>query len=272
MTAEDFNNMMQAAASIVKLTTGCGNNAAWMVALEAHDHIKSHRNYRHRVKALYKQALEEFHAYERRLLHATQNRMFHMADMTPDTRKIYGNISDREYYDFWASTGATAYQETRPLVTSLVNKYRLSLINHGIEQPEKLAWPMAALACLEMAVKLYDMALDIVVDEYGIPRRLAVGVFGQFSLARVLKSWTDATVATEPAAADYRLEPMEARNITLGVQQLKEAWFNPTTMFKSTAQTMKDYDDVFRTKGELKKALREVKELQTATEAEISAK
>jgi succinate dehydrogenase/fumarate reductase flavoprotein subunit len=43
-------------------------------------------------------------------------------------------------------------------------------------------------------------------------------------------------------------------------------------MFESTAQTMKDYDDVFRTKGELKKALREVKELQTATEAEISAK
>jgi hypothetical protein len=272
MTAEDFNNMMQAAASIVKLTTGCGNNAAWMVALEAHDHIKSHRNYRHRVKALYKQALEEFHAYERRLLHATQNRMFHMDDMTPDTRKIYGNISDREYYDFWASTGATAYHDTRPLVTSLVNKYRLSLIHHGIKEPEKLSWPMAALACLEVSVKLYDMALDVVVNEYGTPRKVAVEVFGQFSLARVLKSWTDATVATEPASADYRLEPMEARNITLGVQQLKEAWFDPTTMFESTAQTMKDYDEVFRTKGELKKALREVKELQTATEAEISAK
>jgi hypothetical protein len=36
-------------------------------------------------------------------------------------------------------------------------------------------------------------------------------------------------------------------------------------MYESTAGSIEDYDDVFRTKGEQKKALREIGELQDYT-------
>jgi hypothetical protein len=45
--------------------------------------------------------------------------MFHLDDLEPSVRRKYGDITDREYYDFWASTGSQAYQQSKPLITSL---------------------------------------------------------------------------------------------------------------------------------------------------------
>ena len=38
--------------------------------------------------------------------------MFHLDDLEPSVRRKYGDITDREYYDFWASTGSQAYQQS----------------------------------------------------------------------------------------------------------------------------------------------------------------
>lgn len=108
MTKDELNQSLCLAASQVKLSTGVCNNAAWCAVLEAHDHIRNHPKYRDMVKREYRKALSEFHMYENKLLYATCNRMFRVADISDATRKKYGNITDREYYDFWASTGATA--------------------------------------------------------------------------------------------------------------------------------------------------------------------
>ena len=64
MTREELQAKLQMAAAQVKLATGIGNNAAWAACLEAHDHIKKHRSYRHLVKRAYKAALEEFHEHD----------------------------------------------------------------------------------------------------------------------------------------------------------------------------------------------------------------
>lgn len=262
MTIEEVQQRLQMAAAQVKLACGVGNNAAWAACLEAHDHIKRHRNYRHHVKRAYKVALEEFHEYERRLIHAQENRMFHVADMSPKTRKIYGAITDRDYYDFWAGTGATAYRDARPLVTSLVNKYRLSLLKHNVDQADLLAWPMAAMACLELARQIYEVTLQVVSDDYKFSRVLLDAIFGQFSLQRVNTCWQAALTMTDPTATAYPLGPLEERNIALGIEQLQDAWVDTSEHLSTTAKTMLEYDDVFRTKGEMKKAIREIEELR----------
>ena len=41
---------MPMAAGQVKMSAGIANNAAWMVVLEAHDHIRKHPHYKHQVK------------------------------------------------------------------------------------------------------------------------------------------------------------------------------------------------------------------------------
>lgn len=262
MTLEELQAKLQMAAAQVKLATGIGNNAAWAACLEAHDHIKQHHSYRHLVKLAYKAALEEFHDYERRLIYAQQNRMFHVADMSERTRKIYGNITDREYYDFWAATGANAYHDSRPLVTSLVNKYRLSLLKHDVRQADLLAWPMAALACLELARQIYEVTLQVAIDTHNLPRSIVDEVFGKFSLSRVKSCWQTALMMTDPQATQYPLETLEERNIALGIEQLQDAWVNTSEHLTATAKTMLNYEDVFRTKGEMKKAIREIEDLR----------
>ena len=262
MTIEELQAKLQMAVAQVKLATGIGNNAAWAACLEAHDHIKQHSAYRHMVKRAYKAALEEFHDYERRLVHAQRNRMFHVADMSERTRKIYGNITDREYYDFWAATGANAYHDNRLLVTSLVNKYRMSLVKHDVRQAELLAWPMAALACLELSRQIYEVTLQVVIDTHNLPRSIVDEVFGQFSLSRVTACWHTALTMTDPRATQYALDNLEERNIILGIEQLQDAWVDTSEHLTATAKTMLNYEDVFRTKGEMKKAVREVEDLR----------
>ena len=109
LTYDETVKRMASSAAVVKLICGVANNAAWMVVLDAHDHAKRCRGYRHGVKHQFKAAIQALKDYERRLLYAEENRMFHLADMSEKVRKKYGDISDREYYDFWASMGGAAY-------------------------------------------------------------------------------------------------------------------------------------------------------------------
>lgn len=274
MDRDEVIRQVSAAASMVKLCCGVANNAAWVVTLDAFDQVKMHRNIDKRMQGghkllwMYKQAIEEFHKYERRLIYATENRMFHVDDMSDAVRKKYGNITDRQYYEFWASIGGETYERTKPMITSLWNKYRLSLIHHNIEQPDIVAWAMTAQACLELAVKVCDNAIISVSDRSILTKDVSRRIFSQFSVREVAKAWMRALQATDPLTDTYELDHTEERNIEMGLEQLEEAWLSTDTMYESTAGSIEDYDDVFRTKGEQKKALREIGELQDYTRRE----
>ena len=259
------------AAATVKLVCGVGNNAAWLVVLEAHDHAKRCKRYRnYRVKHEFKQALKMFHEYERRLLYADENRMFHVADMSPETRKKYGNITDRQYYEFWTGSGGEAYTNTRPLLTSLWNKYRLSLLKHNVEDAEHVAWVCVAQAALELAVTLYKAATEDVIKAYNLPVKLVNTIFRQFSLEAVAKKWMSALKELSPEGMAHDSEPIDDKNIAIGLEQLHDAWIHPTIFFDSTLAAVEEYDEVFRTKGEMKKASRELAEMRAETLEEMN--
>lgn len=258
------------AAATVKLVCGVGNNAAWLVVLEAHDHAKLCKRYRnYGVRHEFKQALKMFHEYERRLLYADENRMFHVADMSPETRKKYGNITDRQYYEFWTGSGGEAYTHTRPLLTSLWNKYRLSLLKHNIEDAEHVAWVCVGQAALELAVTLYKVATEDVIKAYNLPQKLADTIFRQFSLEAVAKKWMSALKELSPEGMAHDPEPIDDKNIAVGLEQLHDAWIHPTMFFDSTLAAVEEYDEVFRTKGEMKKASRELAEMRAETLEEM---
>ena len=88
-------------------------------------------------------------------------------------------------------------------------------------------------------------------------------IYKPFSLAKVADLWQQGLVALSPETATYKLTASEERNIELGVQQLREAWIDPAMPFESLMGAVEDYDeDVFRTRGEAKKALREIAEMR----------
>lgn len=270
MGENEMKEALSCAASVMKLVCGCGNNAAWMACLEAHDRIKHHPHYKGKVKHYYRQALEIFRAYEMRLVHGDTFRMFHVADMPPAVRKKYGAITDKDYYDFWTDIGATAYHRTRPIITSLQNKYRLSLKGHGVMHADLLAWVMTAQACLQMSLTMYEAALQDCAKGYRLRRKVLELVFGQFSLHKVAKAWMRALTATDPSTDGYKLDALEERNIEMGLEQLHDAWINTDTLYGSVMTATGEYDEIFRTRGEQKKALREIADIRSATEAELN--
>lgn len=285
--AEELNRTFSQCAGFVKMMAGVANGCALAVMRDALDRItdvrpksdylarprQPHPNYRHRTKHLFRQAEQEADAYRRALLHPATGelRFFHMADMPEQTRKTYGDITDSEYFELWEATGGGVYQECRPLITSLWNKYRLSLTAHQVPQPEMAAWGITAMTLLQLAVETWQRAMRSVHE--AIDGRLSLQFVEQcyrpFSLQRVAQRWQQALETLSPETATYKLDSHEERNIALGINQLRERWVSPDLPFNATMQAVEDYDELFRTPGERKKALRQLAEMRTEAVADV---
>lgn len=254
---------LNAASNTIKLCVGIGNNAAWMACLDANGRIKKHPRYSVRVKggktvgAEFKKAFKMFRNYELDLLWGENNRFFHIADMTPETRALYGDITDREYYDFWAAFGCKAYQTTLPFFTSLVNKIRLAYVHHNYANPEITAWAVGAGACLDLAVAIYNSAIrNTGKASKSVTAKLLPKVFGKFDLSAISEQWYKAVNLLEPDAL-FKPDDTDQRNIQLGYEQLAAMWMDENTLFGSRIETAQDYAEVFRTNGTCKKVMKE---------------
>lgn len=261
LSREELGHRVAAAAGTIKTMCGIGNNAAWSCCLEVMDKLKEHPNFRQRVKQGFKGAMEEFKAYERNLVYAQHNRLFHLADLTPEYRKRYGDISDREYYEYWCGTGATAYSQNKGWINNLWNKFRMSLIRHKVPNEDVTAWAMTACAMLRLAECIFTNNIGVCVADYDIPRALIEEIFGGLNLKRVADRWDAALTMLEPKTSGYDLDEDESKNIQFGLDQLMEIWTSTGTMHDALAETTEAYSEVFRTKGEQKKALRMIAEL-----------
>lgn len=252
------------ASAIMKLFTGVGNNAAWLVCLDALDHAKKCAAYKREVKHAFVLCLKQFKLYENALLYATENRLFHVADFAPHVREKYGDISDREFYDFWAGMGSAAYTRSKPFLSSLWNKYRLSLEAHGVKDAKHVAWVQVAMCCLELAIKLYEQGIQDISSMYDtITPTIANRAFRRLRIDNVRDAWRKALLMLSPDSEGYDLEPMEERNIMLGIQQLHECWMKPDTLMNSTIDTVEEYAEVFKDKKTHKSAIRNLKKVRT---------
>ena len=275
MVYEEIVKAVSNAAAIFKLVCGVGNNAAWLAMMDGYDQAKRCKAFRrsckggHMVGWYFKKAVNDFKDYERRLLTASENRMFHVADMTEDVRRKYGDISDAEYYEFWKGVGGVAYAKTQPHITSLWNKYRVSLVKHDVKDAEHVAWVMTAQAAIDLSLAMYESAMKECEKGMNLHRQLLDGIFGQFSLKTVSNEWMRALMLLAPETDDYQLDSTEERNIDLGLQQLMEAWLDPELLYSSASGAVDDYEEIFATKGFVKKVQREIAEVRAETLKEL---
>lgn len=260
----ELQNDLARVASVVKLVCGVANNATWLVMADAHDAIKNHPNYKGKAKWLYKQAFTEFKSNEMQLLHSNDNRMFHLDDMSPSVRKKYGNIKDSQYFEYWQGLGENAYTEGHKWVSSLDNKYRLSLVNHGVSYSEIIAKVMTAQACLELSCSMYDSALNSCARDFALPMDIMRKIFKYFSLRKVADIWIKAMFLTAPETEKYDLDELEEKNISQGIMQLEMAWSDPNMIYGSAFSATEDFEEIFRTKGEWKKAMREIGDVRNS--------
>lgn len=277
MMYEEIVKAVSNAAAIFKLVCGVGNNAAWLAMMDGYDHAKRCKAFRrslkggHMVGWYFKKAVNDFKDYERQLLTTEKNRMFHVADMTEDVRRKYGDISDAEYYEFWKGVGGVAYAKTQPHITSLWNKYRVSLIKHDVKDAEHVAWVMTAQAAIDLSLAMYESAMKECETGMNLHRKLLDGIFGQFSLKTVSKDWMRALMLLAPETDNYQLDSTEERNIEFGLQQLMEAWLDPELLYSSASGAVDDYEEIFATKGFVKKVQREIADVRAETLKELES-
>lgn len=262
--------VMQAAhliSGLLKTCCGIANNAAWMACLEAYDKAKQHPSFDKRTsngrkpKWYFKRVFEEFHTYERDLIYGGPPYFFRLEDLPPDKRKSFGNITDRDFYDMWAATGATAYGKTRNFVTCLVNKFRIVLEKHNVPEAETMAWVITASACLRIAHRVYLYAIKNASQATGIPQGNIRKAFRTFSLERVYKVWEQAEIVLDQRC-DFSIDGIDEKNIQTGIRQIEEKWISPDGLYGSIADTFEDYDEVWRTSGEQKKAIRGILDIK----------
>lgn len=249
---------------IAAIKTACaiGNNAAWMACRDAFDKVKGHARWKSAVKGggtvggEYRRAMRAFYDYERKLLHATENRLFDVDNIPNHVRRDLGeNLTDREFYEFWQALGFDAYARTYPLYASLQNKYRLSLEANGVKDAAAMAWGLAAMSALQIAVSIHDRIITAVAEDTGLPEKPVRHVAQQLSLSGVAKLWRNAVIATDPAAATSAPDEMHERNITHGLEQLAEAWASSEGAGESLVAAEESFSEIFRTPGCAKKAI-----------------
>ena len=257
----ELNDIFTKCSSYVKYVVGVANNAAWAACLDSMEHIRQHPYYRNSrcggttPAREFVRCFDVLKSYEHNLIYTEHNRFFRLSDMPPQTRAYYGNITDREYYDYWAAFGFQAFQDTRPFFTSLVNKLRLAYEAHGVTAPDKIAWANAAGQTLYIASDIFTNVIDNCVRDFpNVGRKVFLSVLKPFDLHDVARLWASAVDTLDPKS-DVALTDTEHRNIEQGYIQLAQQWTSNESVFGSREKVAKSYEEIFRTNGTMKKAI-----------------
>lgn len=268
-TEADYNKWVKTvstASALVKLIDGVVNNAAWAACLDAYEYLKPLKRFNQQVKGGdtagygYKRCFKALKEYQRNLIYASENRFFHVADMTDDTHNYYvSGMTDEQYYDFWASFGFKAYQDNKPFLTCLIHKLRLAYEKNHIKNAEAVAWSMGAYMSLSIATECHGYAVKAVADDWEGSLKEWQRLFKSFDLSAVEKLWGDAHRDFFPELDKMEFTDYESQNIKLSFNQWAEKLVRGKTLVKSRVDTVADFaDDIFRTKGCAKKAMREL--------------
>lgn len=268
-TLEEIEMDVARCSGFVKMMCGYANNGAYLFMMDALDKLRQHPRYDKKIRKLYEGKTNSVLAFYRDYRNSLRwpvgsaLRFFHVDDMNDRPRNAFADgMTDAQYFEFWESTGALCYTKSRPWVTSLANKFRLSLLKHNIPHPEIAAWALVGSAILELAIEVFNRAVNSVCNAVPELRRdILEKVYKVFSLEKVAEQWHKASFAMFPEADGYGLTEIEKKNIAMGLNQLRELWANPELPFDASINAVEDYsDEIFRTKGYAKKTIRELSE------------
>lgn len=257
LTIERLNEALPYISAIMKQVMGVANNVAQASMIDALYRVRQHPRYRQQVKQAFNKAQTEWDAYEKVLLNPVGVRYFHVEDMPPEVRKRYGDITDRDYYEFWQNVGWSVFAKNRAFFTMMDNKFKLSLEKHGAAHADLLCRAMTTEQLLNIAEQRYHDATKVVHKETGLPYPALETLFGCFNLHRLHECWARAMTLIVP---DFPLDEVEEKNLRMSVEQLYEIIADIPEMYEGIGKSAEAYQEVFRTKGEWKKALREIRE------------
>lgn len=278
MTVAEVERDIAQCSGFVKMMCGVANNCAYYVMMDALDHIRKHPRYADKsIKRLFEgkpnSALDFYKRYRNCLRWPIGGiRFFHIKDMTEEARRKYGApVTDEQYFEFWEATGSLAYEKSRPWITSLWNKFRLSLLKHGVPCPDRTAWGLVGSSVLELAVETWDRTMRSVHEAVPVlPVKTIHEIYAPFNMQAVATAWHKACRALAPETESYKLEEVEEKNIVMGLNQLRELWVSPDLPFDATIAAVEDFrDEIFRSSRQANKSIKELKQMRNVAIEDI---
>lgn len=279
MTVAEVEHDIAQCSGFVKMMSGVANNCAYIVMMEALARIRKHPRYADKkIRRLFEDkpnsALDFYKRYRNRLRWPMGRdlRLFHVKELTEEARRKYGEpLTDEQFFEFWESSGNLAYEKSQPWITSLWNKFRLSLLQHDVPYPEIAAWGLVGSSVLELAVEIWDRAMRSVHEAVPVlPIKTIHDIYSPFNMQQVATAWHKACRELTPETESYRLDEIEEKNISMGLNQLRELWISPDLPFDATIASVEDYkDEIFRSDRQAKKSILELKKMRKAAIEDI---
>lgn len=265
-------------SGFIKMTCGVANNCAYGIMMDCLDQLRKHPGYSRRAKRLFEGksygVTEIYRAYRNRLRWPGRSDVhyFDLKFMPEEARRKYHITSDDQYFEFWEATGAFSYNKSRKWVTSLWNKFRLSMINHHVPNADIAAWGLVGASVLELAVETWRLATRAVREVVPeLPQSFYEMIYRPFSLQPVSVAWQKAFIALCPESGTYKLDSTEERNIAMGLLQLRDLWISPDMPYDAVIRAMEDYaDEIFRTKGDAREAISKMAEMRDEAVREVN--
>lgn len=252
-----LDDRILAVSGHIKMLYGCVNNLVLFEAYEAIGRVRQSPRYNKQVRHEFLKVIKDIKDYNRNLLYG-QREWFSLKKMPENTRKLYGDITDSDYYDYWTSLGGETAMLCKDELNVLLNKFTISMKNHQIQDHELMARMMLVMSLFDCAEAVDKRIVREFKEAARVDWTIAQTVWKDFSLSRIKKSWERALYSLSVKGQKWELTEIEERNITMTVDQLCDKFNAAETYFQATLNNTEDYDDIFRTKGTHKKALREI--------------
>lgn len=265
---EEWQKLIVDSSALVKSVLGVCNNATYLYMMEAYEAVQKHPKYKGRIKRLFEDAIKEWKRYEGNLLYADKNCFFRVEFMPEQVRKMYNkDLTNRDFFEYWQGFGGRGYMTTRPLITSLANKYRLSFEKHHILESDICAKVMASHTLAEVCKMIYGHVMDECTKSFGLPPDWVRKTYKPFSIDEASKAWKFAMLALEPRIGSETIPENEEKNISLGIVQIMDAWSEPSLLYDSMYEATDDFSDVFRNKLEVRKVKADISSVKADNEA-----
>ena len=241
------------------LFTAC-NNAAYIVMMDALAKVKELPEYNarfSRLRSTFNHAEEEWQAYELRLKHS-EHGWLDPKKFTPEQKKRFAaDLTQEDYTEYWQCIGGKAYTKLTDEVNVLRNKFRLSIEAHGIPNAKTSAAVLATSSMLILCEAVHTKMVNAFHQKFSVTKEDAWVMWRDFSLKRMQLAWGKCVRMMGPVTM---LNGHESRNLELTLEQLINHWNDEAFFRESLMETVEEFPEIFRTKGEQKKYLREILE------------
>lgn len=260
ISIEEINDAIREVIARVRINCGVANNCAYIVLSNALYEASKHPKYKHQIKKAFRNVEQEWKQYEMSLLNSSY-KFFDVNDLDDAQKKVFGNISNRQLFEFWQGYGASAYKKTINEINSLRHKYRKISQRIGYDNPDTTSILSTAYTLLDAACQIYDFTLSDICKVVKVDASICDKMLCIFSPKRVKDALRKAMEMLYPGIFDEEITEDEERNIILSHEEISIKWTSSSFIFGSLSDACNEYSECFSTKGYAKRAARQAAEL-----------